>query len=237
VGHADSVSPSTQFRRSPCHLQRPVSDASDTNINSVCLPLRPQVIRWNSRNWEVMAVWTIWIHRHITSRVFLSSLTGARQLYRTDSLLFGRDILWQLLCSGHYKILFYFTVFFFLTFPTISPILFLAAYYVLNFFPLLIPLLGLLPDLMVELLFGRFLVQISARRPTHFLSNFSQSLHLNIRTELSNASFDSVCSLVLCLSFSYFFVTMLNTDLGFLRPPGRQALFKGPNTPSIPSKY
>jgi len=83
---------------------------------------------------------------------------------------------------GHNKILFCFTLFFFLPSPPVSLILFLASYYILCLFPLLIPLLGLLPDLIVEWLFGRSLVHISARRPTDFLRNFSQSLQVNIST-------------------------------------------------------
>ena len=84
MGHPDSVSPSTQFRRSPCHRQRPASAASDANMASVCLPLRPQVIRRNSRNCEIMAVWIIWIHRpYIIQRVsFVSDRSTAAFSHR-----------------------------------------------------------------------------------------------------------------------------------------------------------
>jgi len=150
VGHADSVSPSTQFRRSPCHLQRPASAASDTNMASACLPLRPRVIRRNSRNCEVMAVWTISIHRpYIIQRVsFVSDGSTAVFTHRQPaSAATSCDT-----CDARVTIKFYYILVCSFSFPLHLSVLFSSSLLITSyiFFPPLIPLLGLLPDLMVE---------------------------------------------------------------------------------------
>jgi len=171
-----------------------------------------------------MAAWPIWIHRPCTI-----------QLFRTDSLYRPRNSVTAAVL-GHCNILFCFT-FFFLPSPPVSLILFLASYYILHLFPFLITLLDLLLDLAVEWLFGRSLIQISTRRPTDFLRNFSQSLQVNIRT-VTFQRFYWFCMLPrLCLFVFYFFFTMLITDLGFSRPPRRGKLrLKGQiHSPLLPN--
>jgi len=136
MGHADSFSLSTQFRRSPCQLHRPASAASDTNMASVCLPLRPQVIRRNSCNCGVMALLTIWIHRpYIIQRVtFVSEgSTAAFSHKQVVSAATSCDS-----CGARVTIKFYFNLLCSLSFPLHVSVLFssslLIAFYIFFLF-------------------------------------------------------------------------------------------------------